>query len=157
MSPLNYLILLLSATAIAALAESISVYRRRQGLRGLARKWGMHFAMGDRLRLADRIASKLPVAGSANVRVRDLLFCSDGANHRYVFTVEYGLGVVRGKRRRFRVGGFQEPISRGGNEADVGHDSALRLTLAPENLALHAAYSHVRDVLLGALSNKSGD
>jgi hypothetical protein len=143
---MKYLILVLCVTAIAAGAEAVLMRRRRTELRALARQWGMHFAMGDRLRLADRIAHTLPIPGSANVRVRDLLFCTDGASHQYVFTVEYGLGVVRGKRRRCRVGGFAEPVARG----DCAQSCEIKLELAPEKLELAAAYAHVRSALLGA-------
>jgi len=137
------LILLIAMTAAAASAQGISVFRRRCMLKRLGKQWNMHFAAGDRLCLADRIAGKLPILGAANVAVFDLLFQTDESAHHYVFTVEFGVGVVRGKRRRCRVGGFHEAIARG----DVPcADCAL--VLAPENLCLKDAYEYVHQALV---------
>ncbi|MGD1275834.1 MAG: hypothetical protein ABR964_01260 [Tepidisphaeraceae bacterium] len=141
MSPLHYLILVMFMTAGAAVAQAISTLGHRRGLRRLAGRWQMHFAAADRLRLADRIAEKLPVLGAANVCVMDLLFCTVEDTHQYLFTVEYGVGVVRGKHRRYRVAGFAEPVRRGAPAADFS------LTVAPQELPLAAAYQYVRDAL----------
>ena len=140
MSPSYFLIFLINLTIIAAMAQIVTMRRRRRRLRRLARQWQMHFAPADRLKLAERIASKLPVLGAANVRVMDLLFRTEGHRHRYVFTVEYGVGVIRGKRRRQRVAGFDEPVRRGSGPP-VPHE--ITLALAPENLRLTDAYTHV--------------
>jgi hypothetical protein len=142
-SPLQYLSLILFLTAVAATSQAILVHFRRQRLRRLARAWQMQFVSCDQLRLANRIAEKLPIPGVSNVCVYDLLFDTDGVRHRYLFTVEYGLGVTRGKRRRFRIAGFQEPVSRAG--APVSLDCPL--TIAPEELTLANAYQYVRDAL----------
>jgi len=85
-SPLHYLILVMFMTAGAAVAQAISTLGHRRGLRRLAGRWQMHFAAADRLRLADRIAEKLPVLGAANVCVMDLLFCTVEDTHQYLFT-----------------------------------------------------------------------
>jgi hypothetical protein len=140
LEPVYYFILVVCITAFAVIAEMISVYRRRRWLRRLAKQWNMHFAAGDRLRLAGRIASRLPVPGCSNVRVRDLLFSTDGQWHRYVFTVEYAVGAVRGKSGRTHVVGSLEPVTHA-----VAANYAL--IFAPDNLAPASAYEYVRDAL----------
>jgi hypothetical protein len=142
MSPWQFFILMLLVTSLAAGWQAMACFSRRFQLCKLARQWEMQFAPQDRLRLANRIAAKIPVPGASNVRVYDLLFDTNGSRHRYVFTVEYGLGVVRGKRRRWRVAGFVEPVWRaGGTAADCN------LTLAPQELSLAQSYQHVREAL----------
>jgi hypothetical protein len=141
-SPLQFLFLTVAITALGAAGQALASHTRRHRLRKLARKWQMQFACGDRLLLAGRIAEKLPVTGASNVCVYDLLFDSDGSRHRYLFTVAYGLGVLRGKHRKIRVAGFQEPVSRGGTFA-----ANCTLMLAPVDLKLEKAYEHVRDEL----------
>jgi len=120
----------------------MAAHARRHRLRKLAREWKMQFAPGDRLRLGDRLAGKIPVPGASNIIVYDLLFDTDGERHRYLFTIAYGIGVIRGKRRRIRVAGFQEPVSRGG-----GFSLDCILTLAPADMNIEKAYMHVRDEL----------
>jgi len=143
-SPAYFLSFLFLLTAAGATAQVMFTRRRRCGLRGLARQWQMHFAPGDRLKLAEKIAGKIPVIGAADVRVMDLLFRTDGLRHRYVFTVEYGVGIIRGKRRRQRVAGFDEPVRRG-STPPAPHD--IRLTVAPESLGMLDAYRHVWQTL----------
>lgn len=142
MTPALYLVLVVCILLGAVVTESMRVRQRRRMLRGLARQWQMHFVPGDRLRLAGRIADKFPIPGAANVRVRNLLFSTDGKFHRYVFTIEYGVGVVRGKIGRWRVGGFVEPVSRGQSPADH-----CALHLAPQGLSLEGSYTQVHDAL----------
>jgi hypothetical protein len=108
---------MIAITAAAALGQGLSLYYERVKLRSLAGQWQMHYAPGDRLRLAARVAERFAVPGACNVRVRDLMFRTTGNQHQYLFTVEYGVGVVRGKRRRRRVAGFSEPVTRGGRAA----------------------------------------
>jgi hypothetical protein len=128
----------------AAVIDELAVRLIRRGkLRSLAHQWQMHFAPGDRLRLALRVASQLPVPGAADVRVRDLIFRTENNQHQYLFTIDYTVGVVRGKVGRSRVAGFQEPVTRGGQV----HITPPALTLAPQNLHLADAYAHVRDAL----------
>jgi hypothetical protein len=141
-TPALYLVLVVCIFGGALIAESVRVRRRRRMLRGLARQWQMHFARGDRLRLAGRIAARLPIPGAANVRVRNLLFCTDGNVHRYLFTIEYGVGVVRGKVGRWRVGGFVEPVARGQHPT-----GDCPLQLAPQGLSLQSSYTQVHDAL----------
>lgn len=153
MSPSFFLVFLTALTVAAAVAQIVTMRRRRCALRRLARQWQMHFAPADRLRLAERIALKLPVLGAADVRVMNLLFRTEGHWHRYVFTVEYGIGVVRGKRRRQRVAGFDEPVRRGA-APPIPHQ--ISLTLAPESLGLIDAYRHVWQTLAPSRSDAPG-
>ena len=99
----------------------------------------MHFAPGDRLRLAQRIAEQFPVVGAASISVRDLLFRTDDSRHQYLFTVDYTVGVIRGKVGRSTVAGFSEPVTRGSRI----HSIPPTLSLAPPNLTGPAAYEFV--------------
>jgi hypothetical protein len=118
-------------------------FRRRRKLRTCARKWNMHFAPGDRLRLARRIAEQFPVIGAANISVRDLLFRTEDSRHQYLFTVDYTVGVIRGKVGRSTVAGFSEPVARGSRF----HSVPPILSLAPANLSGPAAYEFVLQAL----------
>src|SRR5579862_5333038 len=151
MNPQRMLLLLVAMTVIASFAQGISVHRRRCMLKRLAKQWKMHFAPGDQLRLADRIAGKLPILGAANVAVFDMLFLTDEADHCYIFTVEFGVGVVRGKRRRCRVGGFREAIARG-----PGACQECKLILAPQEMCLKDAYEYVHRALTTGVVQGSG-
>jgi hypothetical protein len=139
LSPIIYLILLLVILFGAVTSDAIVRFARQRKLRAAARKWNMHFAPGDRLRLAKRIIGQFPVPGAANVSVRDLLFRTQDSRHQYLFTVDYTVGVIRGKVGRSRVAGFTEPVSRGGKTNSMPSS----LTLAPPNLTGLHAYEHV--------------
>lgn len=143
MSPEIFLCVVLCLLATAVVVDMTLRLIRRGRLRSLAHKWHMHFAPGDRLRLALRVAPLLPVPGAADVRVRDMIFRTENNQHQYVFTIDYTVGVVRGKVGRSRVAGFQEPVTRGGRLQP--HPPVL--LLAPQSLCLADAYSHVRDAL----------
>jgi hypothetical protein len=86
---------------------------RRTGrqLQTLARQWQMHYSRRDQLRLAARVADGFPVPGAANLRVTDLVYGLVGDSHRYIFTAEYTVGVLRAKRRVLRVASFSESRS----------------------------------------------
>jgi len=142
-SPTLYLLFLLAILFIAIVAGALSRFRRRRRLRVCARRWNMHFAPGDRLRLARRIAERFPIIGAANISVRDLLFRTDNNRHDYLFTVDYTVGVIRGKVGRSTVAGFSEPVSRGTRF----HSTPPVLSLAPPNLTGPAAYEHVLQTL----------
>ncbi|MGA3067819.1 MAG: hypothetical protein ABSF29_13330 [Tepidisphaeraceae bacterium] len=149
MSPPIFLIFLISLTVVAAIAQLKAVRLRRKRLRRLAGQYQMHYAPADRLKLAERIAGKLPMLGAADVRVMDLIFRTEGHRHRYLFTVEFGVGVIRGKRRRHRVAGFDEPVHRS-SHPPVPYE--LTLTLAPESLRLIDAYTYVLKKLVPSQS-----
>ncbi len=92
----------------------------------------MHFAAGDRLRLARRIVSQFPVPGAANIGVRDLLFRTGDNQHHYVFTVDYTVGVIRGKIGKSRVAGFTEPVVAGGGPIPSSRRSSWPRQISPE-------------------------
>jgi hypothetical protein len=139
LSPQLYLILVLVVLAAIVGDAVVRGYFSRKHLRALAHQWQMHFAPGDRLRLAVRAAGILPIPGAASIRVRDLIFGTEDGRHRYLFTVDYTVGVIRGKVGRSCVAGFQEPVSRGGRSSHA----APVLIVAPRNLAFPAAYQHI--------------
>jgi hypothetical protein len=138
-SPAIYLLVLLVILLTAVVAGAFSRFHNRRQLRLCAHKWNMHFAPGDRLRLARRIAGQFPVIGAANISVRDLLFRTESNQHQYLFTVDYTVGVIRGKIGRSTVAGFSEPVSRGNRV----HHNPPTLFLAPQNLAGPAAYEYI--------------
>jgi len=137
--PALYLLFLLAVLFAAILSGAWSRFRHRRKLRLCARKWNMHFAPGDRLRLARRIAGNFPIIGAANITVRDLIFRTEDSRHQYLFTVDYTVGVIRGKVGRSTVAGFTEPISRGTRL----QPAPMVLSLAPPNLHGPAAYEFV--------------
>lgn len=139
LSPITYLILLLVILLGAVSADAVIRFHRQRKLRAAARKWKMHYAPGDRLRLARRIVGRFPVPGAANISVRDLLFRTEDSRHQYLFTVDYTVGVIRGKVGRSRVAGFVEPVSRGSRTIPAQPS----LTVAPPNLTGPVAYEHV--------------
>jgi hypothetical protein len=138
-----YLILLLAILLVVVLAGGGSEFRCRRRLRACAGRWNMHFAPGDRLRLARRIVGQFPVPGAASISVRDLLYRTADNRHQYLFTVDYTVGVIRGKVGLSRVAGFSEPVSRGGREE--GGEPVL--TLAPGDLSGPAAYEYILQTL----------
>jgi hypothetical protein len=142
-SPEIYLILILMVLATVVGHSALRSYLQRKHLRNLARKWNMHFAAGDRLRLAQRAARHFPVPGAASIRVRNLIFRTEESRHQYLFTIDYTVGIIRGKVGRSSVAGFEEPVTRGirSNQAPP------TLFLAPRNLSFPAAYQHVLEHL----------
>jgi hypothetical protein len=163
---LSPLALLLALLALTALAVGISeLARRRQSLAvaAVAARWQMRYLADDRFELAPRVAQGLPVAGAADVAVRDLIYGEDagagGASFvgapatslRYFFTVEYTLGVVRGKRRHLAVGTMRE--ERGGG---VGQGYS-EVSLAPSGLSVVEQYEHLKGATSGSsLSHSTG-
>jgi hypothetical protein len=120
-------LLFLACAALTAIALAIDVFihrRRARLLRKLAAEWQMHYHPGDQLRLTSKVLPHLPIIGAANVRLMDLLYGSQRKHHRYVFSVEYTIGVIGLKRRVVRVASLIEPRGR----EEVG---PLSVTLAP--------------------------
>lgn len=131
MSPI---VLLLSVTAVTIAAGAASAFRcraRSAKLAALANTWGIRFTLEDRLGLAPRVASGFPIAGVADVLVRDLMYRQEEQGFRYLFTVEYTLGILRTKRRRTGAGMVVEG---GAGEAFSA------VTLAPGQLPLLEQY-----------------
>lgn len=95
--------MLLTVTAItlaAALINSILRQRREREIAALAKSWRMHYSPHDVFNLASKVAPHLPLCGAADVRVRDLIYGSEQSGHRYYFSAEFTVGVVRSKARR---------------------------------------------------------
>ena len=109
MTPYQYLLLALGATAAAVAAERVYRRRRRRLFAGLAREWNMHYSARDLFRLAEQVAPRLPVVGAGDVFVEDVIYGVEGEFHRYLFSVEYTLGLVHAKRRVVRAASFREP------------------------------------------------
>ena len=127
--------LTLVALSIAALVvDGISRKRRRRELRRLAAQWQMTYSPHDRLRVAEKIAHRLPVPGAADVFVTDVVYGGQGDLYRYVFTAEFTTGIVRAKRRQVRVGTFEEPRGR------LRAEPPGPVTLAPEGLTVVEQY-----------------
>jgi hypothetical protein len=143
-SPEFYLILVLAVLTVVVGHSALRSYLQRKQLRNLARKWNMHFAPGDRLRLAQRAARHFPVPGAASIRVRNLIFRTEESRHQYLFTVDYTVGIIRGKVGRSSVAGFEEPVTRG--VCRINSDPPV-LFLAPRKLSFPAAYQHVLEHL----------
>ncbi len=80
--------------------------RRRRGRRlgGLAGEFQLTYSAVDRFGLADAVAGTFPICGAADVRVGDLIYGQKGGRHCYVFTVDYTLGALSGRRRWRQVG-----------------------------------------------------
>jgi hypothetical protein len=141
--PQLYLILVLAILTIVVTNAALRSYLQRKHLRALARKWNMHYSPGDRLRLARRAARHFPIPGAASIRVRNLIFRTEESRHQYLFTIDYTVGVIRGKVGRSSVAGFEEPVTRGSR---TPHAPPV-LYLAPRNLSVPEAYEHVLEHL----------
>ena len=149
MTPLQFLILMIAMTVLAACWQF--VYRRRQmlALRRLAEELGMHYSVDDRFRLAPRIAPRLPVPGAAAVRVTDLFFAVEDQNYRYIFRIEYTIGVLRSKVGVQRVATFSEPRDRS------ARGSEIELTYAPHELPLAEQYRQLHTKTRAATAESS--
>jgi hypothetical protein len=137
MTPFDFLCVALGVTAAAMLASRVARVRRQRALASLAQRWRMHYSPHDVLRLSDRVAYRFPVAGAADVRVTDLVYGIEGDYHRYIFSTEFTIGVVRSKKRMARVVSFREPKGR--------TDPALwpEMELADESLPLVEQYDSI--------------
>src|SRR5687768_11801393 len=129
---------------VAAAAADVAVHRRRsRGLRALASNWGMNYHPADQLRLTPKVLPRLPVPGAANVRVMDLIYGSDRDRYRYVFSVEFTLGLVGPRRRVVRVASLSEPRERGAA-------GPVSLNLAPAHGTLIEQYRYLTPPGAGA-------
>jgi hypothetical protein len=135
MSPAVFLLGLVALTAVAVGLDVIVHRRRSCRLRALAAQWRMNYHASDQLRITPKVIAKLPIPGAANVRVLDLIYGSDAAGYRYIFSVEYTVGLIGPKRRVVRVAALSEPRSVGEASADQ-----LTMTLAPRGHRLLEQY-----------------
>jgi hypothetical protein len=139
MEPMVFLWLTLAITAAAAGAQWVLYVRRRRALRMLASLWHMHFSADDRFRLAQRVASRLPQIGAADLVAWNLIYGSDAGRRGYLFTLEYEIGTIGSQRRKRCVAMLDEPVtSEAGAEAADTH-----FAIAPEELPLIEQYRHL--------------
>jgi hypothetical protein len=131
MSPTVLLLGLTALTIAAGVASALRCKARSARLAALASSWGMRFTMEDRFRLAPRVAGGFPIAGVADVLVRDLIYRQEEQGFRYLFTVEYTLGILRTKRRRIGAGMVVET----GKAEEFSP-----VSLAPQQLPLREQY-----------------
>ncbi len=106
--PIYLLLLTILLTGCAYAITALGHRRLSRKLQALARRWQMHYSPRDQLRISARVAQAFPVPGAANVRVIDLVYGQKEQRHRFIFTVEYTLGVLRAKHRAVRVASFSE-------------------------------------------------
>jgi hypothetical protein len=142
MSPYQFFLLTLAATAAAVAAERIYRRRRQRALAALARQWNMHYSARDLFRLAEQVAPRLPVVGAGDVFVEDVIYGVEEEFHRYVFSVAYTLGLVHARRRVVRAASFREPRQ----HRDPSRWSALELAelsmpLIEQYRTLHDAHA----------------
>jgi len=134
MTPALLLASLLVLTLAALVVEAAGRARRCDRVRSLAAEWRMNYGRADSLRLTPRVARRFPIPGAAAMRVSDVVYGIRGDAYRYVFTVQYTLGVSGPKTRHRRVATFEEPRDR----RRVAADGVV--TLAPEDLPLIEQY-----------------
>jgi hypothetical protein len=134
-SPSLLLIVVVAITAGAVIASTMTRNARSARIKALAAAWGMAYTADDRFQLTPRIAALFPTPGVADVVIRDLVFARDkaGRTFRYLFTVEYTTGVLRGKHRRIGVALLVESPTQ----------PAAPIVLAPAGLLLGDQYAHL--------------
>ncbi|MGE5612476.1 MAG: hypothetical protein ACM359_24725 [Bacillota bacterium] len=111
---------------------------RCQRLRRVASEWRMGYAQKDPFNLARRIVSCFPVPDAEDLCIVDLIYCSEGSWHRYVFTAEYTRSADGGRWRERRVMTFCEP-----RDASLVAD-ASSLAAAPEDLPVLDQYRYLQ-------------
>jgi len=132
MPPLLLLFVLCAVTVVAAGASAWRRKARSGRLAGLAAGWRMSFTAQDRFDLAARIGPRFPIPGAADIVVRDLIYKPEGSGFRYLFTVEYTVGVTRTKRRKAGAGMVVERCQTPKDFSEV--------TLAPAEIGLAEQY-----------------
>jgi hypothetical protein len=137
LSPSMFLLFLLTLTTVVGIVEACLIAVRRKRYGTLAKQWEMHYHPYDVLGLGPRLAGSMPRPGAADVRVRDLLFSRGGDTLLYIMTVEYTVGLIHSKRRRFLAAATREPV-----QSDPS--SPLLLTFAPEEMPLLEQYEYLR-------------
>lgn len=138
-SPAGLLILVCLITASAWLVQTCVDRRRRRQLADLARQWGMNYSMHDVFNLAEQAASRLPLIGAADVRVRDLIYGKDNEAYHYIFRVEYSGGVIGFRSRRSCVASAFEPARPPADHAWTD------FRVAPDGLPLLEQYKSLKN------------
>src|SRR3954468_11670542 len=135
-SPAMFFFGLLGVTAAVWAIHRGLRHGHKERLKQLASAWGMRYAQADPFNLAARVAGEFPIPGVADLRIRDMIYATQGDRHRYVFTAEYTMGVVDRHRREARAVTFCDP------KDSAGH-CATPLILAPEELPLLDQYKQL--------------
>jgi hypothetical protein len=117
----------------------------------LATELRMTYSQFDSLRLTPRVAARFPIPGAANLRITDVIYGTEHDRYRYVFRVEFTVGVVRPKRRRVRIGAFAEPRERGRNLPPSP------VLLAPEKGSLVDQYRHLAPTAAARRQHAQGE
>ncbi len=134
MIPLTFLAVILLVTLAAFILHLASRRDTSVRLQRLATDHRMQYVARDLFQITPRVIERFPIPGASDLRVADVVYRRAGARYRYVFTVEYTLGVVRTKERIRRAATFCEPRDHS-CPADWSN-----LVLAPENLSLADQY-----------------
>ena len=142
--PPGVLLFALIALTVVAVAMDVLAHRRRaRALRVLAAQWRMTYHPADPIRVAPKVLPRFPIPGAANVRVMDLIYGSDRDRYRYVFSVEFTVGLVGPRRRIVRVASLSEPRDRGAT-------GPVSLNLAPAQGTLVDQYRYLTPPGAGA-------
>src|SRR4051812_29894497 len=99
LTPAHALGVVAGISAVAYAAEWMLRGRSCKELRRLSGEWGMNFGPRDTLLLTPKVATHFPVPGAAHIRVTNVVYGLVDQEWRYVFTVEYTVGVVEQKHR----------------------------------------------------------
>jgi hypothetical protein len=135
------LLLLLGVLTFVAYYASVWIRQVRSNrLAALAATWEMNFTPIDRFQLTGHVAARFPTPGAADIVVRDLVYGPHtvAGSLRYLFTVEYTLGILRTKRRWISAGTLVEQTGGGGDKR------FSTVSLAPTNLPLIEQYEWLR-------------
>ena len=137
MISLMFLAAMLALMLIAFILHLASRRGTSDRLRHLATACHMQYAEHDLFQITPRVIERFPIFGASDLRVADVIYRRDGDRYRYVFTVEYTVGVVRTKDRISRAATFCEPRDRS-CPADWSS-----LVFAPDGLCLTDQYAHL--------------
>ena len=137
MLSLTFLAVMLSIMLAAFIMHLAGRRQTSDRLRRLATERGMQYAENDLFQITPRVIERFPIYGASDLRVADVVYRRDGERYRYVFTVEYTVGVVRTKERVSQAATFCEPRDRSCPADWSG------LVFAPENLCLVDQYAHL--------------
>jgi hypothetical protein len=142
--PAIFLISLLVITAFVWTLHRVMRHGHKKKLRELAAKWQMRYTPSDVFDLSARVASEFPIPGVADLKIRDMIYASQGDRHRYVFTAEYTLGVIERHRREARAATFCDPKDGAAAGAHCGgHVGSSPIILGPGEKSLIEQYEQL--------------
>jgi hypothetical protein len=132
-----FLAAVLAFTLAAYFTDLMLRQRTARLLRHLAEQRRVRYCGADRFQITQRVVADFPIPGASDLRVLDLLYYAQGEQYRYIFTVEYTLGVVRTKRRLRRCASLGEPRDR------ASGNGWSPLVLAPDDRPLLEQYRYL--------------